>query len=56
MLPGGLRSRISGLGVYYPDGTETQRIGIVPDTPTIQGIRAGRDELIEKAVELISNQ
>jgi len=22
---------ISGIGVYYPDGTETQRIGIIPD-------------------------
>lgn len=52
-LPGGYRSRISGLGVYYPDGRETQRIGIVPDLvvrPTIAGIRAGRDEVLEAAV------
>ncbi len=56
MLPGGLRTMISGIGVYYPDGGETQRIGIVPDievTPTIEGIRAGRDELLEKAIEVI---
>jgi C-terminal processing protease CtpA/Prc len=47
---------ISGIGVYYPDGTETQRVGIVPDVeckPTIQGIREGRDEVLEKAIEII---
>ncbi len=56
-LPGGLMTCISGLGVYYPDGTRTQRIGIVPDIeihPTIQGIREGRDELLERAVEIIN--
>ena len=55
-LPGGMRTMISGIGVYYPDGTETQRIGIVPDievTVTIEGIKAGRDEVLEKAIELI---
>ena len=58
-LPGGLTTRISGIGVYYPNGKETQRIGIVPNIevhPTIQGIREGRDELIEKAIELINNE
>ncbi|MFV0591868.1 MAG: S41 family peptidase [Draconibacterium sp.] len=57
MLPGGLRTMISGIGVYYPDGTETQRVGIIPDIevkPTIKGIKEGRDELLEKAVELIN--
>ncbi len=56
-LPGGLSTRFTGLGVYYPDGGETQRIGIVPDIeikPTIKGIREGRDEVLEKALELIS--
>ena len=56
LLPGGLRTMISGIGVYYPDGTETQRIGIVPDIevkPTISGIRNEKDELLEKAIELI---
>lgn len=49
---------ISGIGIYYPDGTETQRVGIVTDIevkPTIDGIKAGRDELLEKAIELIKN-
>ncbi|MCC3156308.1 hypothetical protein LJ737_03615 [Hymenobacter sp. 15J16-1T3B] len=55
-LPGGLSTRISGIGVYYPDGRETQRIGIVPDVevkPTIEGIREGRDEVLDRAVALI---
>jgi hypothetical protein len=52
-LPGGIDSMISGIGVFYPDGTPTQRIGIVPDLvvrPTIQGIREGRDEVLEAGV------
>ena len=58
-LPGNIMTSISGIGVYYPDGTETQRIGIVPDIeikPTIKGIRAGRDELLEKAIEIINSE
>jgi C-terminal processing protease CtpA/Prc len=52
-LPGGLRTLISGIGVFYPDKSPTQRIGIVPDLevrPTIQGIREGRDEVLEAGV------
>jgi C-terminal processing protease CtpA/Prc len=48
-LPGGLRSMISGIGVFYPDKRPTQRIGIVPDVeakPTIEGIRSVRDEVL----------
>lgn len=58
-LPGGLSTMISGNGVYYPDGRETQRIGIVPDIevkPTIKGMREGRDELLEKAIEIINQE
>ena len=56
-LPGNVRTMISGIGVYYPDRTETQRVGIVPDielSPSIEGIRAGEDELLDKARELIN--
>lgn len=59
MLPGGLRTMISGIGVYYPNGKETQRVGIVPDIevkPTVKGIKEGKDELLEKAIELIKNE
>lgn len=55
-LPGGLRSMISGIGVFYPDKKQTQRIGIVADVevkPTLAGIRAGRDEVLEEAVRQI---
>jgi hypothetical protein len=58
-LPGGVRTMMSGIGIYYPDGRETQRIGIVPDIevkPTIEGIKMGKDELLEKAISLISNK
>jgi C-terminal processing protease CtpA/Prc len=56
-FPGNYKTYMTGIGVYYPDGTETQRVGIVPDIeikPTIQGVKQGRDELMEKAIELIN--
>jgi C-terminal processing protease CtpA/Prc len=56
-LPGGIRTMISGIGVYYPDGKETQRIGIIPDIeakPTIEGIKQGKDEVLEKAIQIIN--
>jgi C-terminal processing protease CtpA/Prc len=55
-LPGGLRTAISGIGVFYPDKRPTQRVGIVPDVeirPTIAGIRTGRDEVLEEGVRQI---
>lgn len=58
-LPGNLRTMITGIGVYYPDGTETQRVGIIPDIevkPTIKGIKEGRDELLEKALDVIEKE
>ncbi len=57
VLPGGIKTRFSGIGIYYADGSETQRVGIVPDIqvkPTIKGVSAKRDELIEAAIDLIS--
>ena len=55
-LPGGLRSMISGIGVFYPDKKPTQRVGIIADIeakPTIRGIRSGRDEVLEVALRHI---
>jgi carboxyl-terminal processing protease len=55
-LPGGIVTLFTGLGVYYPDGRPTQRVGIVPDIevrPTLAGLRAGRDEVLERATEYI---
>lgn len=56
-LPGGVNTLITGVGIYNPDKSQTQRIGIKPDIyiePTIQGIKEGRDELLEKAIEIIN--
>ncbi len=55
-LPGNLSTAFSGIGVFYPDKRPTQRIGIIPDVvvrPTLAGIRADRDEVLEKALRLI---
>ena len=57
-LPGNIRTMISGIGVYYPDGSETQRVGIVPDlfvTPTIEGVKQNRDIVLEEAIAIILN-
>ncbi|RYY07934.1 MAG: peptidase S41, partial [Cytophagaceae bacterium] len=56
VLPGGLKTAMSGIGIYYPNGRETQRVGLVIDVPvrpTVAGLRAGRDELLDRAIELI---
>lgn len=55
-LPGRVIFGMSSLGVYTPEGGQTQRCGLKPDIecyPTLDGIRAGKDELIEKAIEVI---
>lgn len=55
-FPGGISTGFTQIGVYYPNGKETQRIGIVPDfkvKPTINGIKEGKDEILEKAVSLV---
>jgi carboxyl-terminal processing protease len=57
-FPGGYTTWMSGLGVYYPNGKETQRIGIISDIfvkPTIEGIRSNKDEILEKAIDYIKN-
>jgi len=58
-LPGGLNTYISGIGVFYPNGKETQRIGLIPDVevkPTIKGIRQGKDEVLERAIKYINEK
>jgi len=56
-LPGGITLTFTGLGVYYPDGGKTQRVGVRIDTfvtPTIKGIREGRDEVMEAALDCLT--
>jgi C-terminal processing protease CtpA/Prc len=56
-VPGGIRITYSGHDVRHADGTQLQRVGLQPDIdakPTIAGIRSGRDEVLEKAIEYLS--
>ncbi|MCP4156400.1 MAG: hypothetical protein GY757_52290 [bacterium] len=58
-VPGGLVTYMTGLGAFYADGSPTQRIGLLPDIEvdnTIEGLRQGRDEVIERAVQFIENE
>ena len=53
VLPGNIGVSFSGHDVRHADGRQLQRLGIQPDitvAPTIAGIRAGRDEVLETAV------
>ena len=52
------RSWITGRGVYYPDGRETQRVGIAIDIEVpliLEDIKNDRDAILEKAIE-VANQ
>lgn len=53
-LPGQMTS-FSGIGALYPDGTQPQTVGVRLDIevlPTAEGLQAGRDEVLERALEL----
>ncbi|MCX6841730.1 MAG: S41 family peptidase [candidate division WOR-3 bacterium] len=55
-LPGGGRLWFTGMRVKFGDGSRFQNVGIVPDVPvapTVEGIRAGRDEVLEKGIEVL---
>jgi carboxyl-terminal processing protease len=55
-IPGGYEAWFSGLGILYPDGGQTQRKGIRVDVevkPTVEGLKAGKDEVLEAALKLI---
>ena len=58
-LPGNISTLISGIGIYYPDLTETQRIGVeinIVVKPTIKGIKEGVDEPLKAAIDFINKQ
>lgn len=55
-LPGGIKTGFSGLGWYYSDGVTVQRRGVRIDAevrPTVEGLKAGRDEILDKALEIL---
>lgn len=59
VLPGGFTVVWTGMKVVKHDGSQHHLIGIQPTIPvnrTIQGIREGRDEFLEKAIEVIKQQ
>lgn len=59
VVPGGIALGFSGQGVEAMDGTRLQRVGLKPDVlvrPTIAGIRAGRDEVLERALAWVRGQ
>ena len=56
VLPGGIMVGLTGHDVRHADGRQLQRVGLVPDIlvrPTIAGIRAGRDEVLERALSYL---
>jgi hypothetical protein len=56
-LPGGIVAWFTGLAVTYPDGRALQQVGLRPTirvAPTLAGIRAGRDEVLEAAIRYLS--
>lgn len=55
---GGFNTSFSGFGVYYPNGAQLQRKGVHIDVTvplTIKDIAAGKDAILEKALELAGN-
>ena len=52
-VPGGIWVGFSGHDVRHADGRQLQRVGLVPDVevaPTRAGLKAGKDEVLERAV------
>lgn len=57
MIPGNISLGFSGHDVRHADGRQLQQLGLQPKIlvkPTIKGIRAGRDEVLEAAVKYLT--
>jgi hypothetical protein len=57
VVPGGLTISFSGHDVRHADGRQLQRVGLKPNLlvrPTIAGIRAGRDEVLDAALKYLA--
>jgi C-terminal processing protease CtpA/Prc len=58
-LPGNLVVGFTGHDVRHADGRQLQRIGIQPHVtvrPTVKGVIAGRDEVLESAVKFLQSR
>lgn len=57
VVPGGVTIRFSARDVRNANGGKLQRLGLQPSvsvSPTIKGVRDGRDEVLEKALEYLA--
>ncbi|MFP2928636.1 S41 family peptidase [Pyxidicoccus sp. 3LG] len=55
-LPGGIWMSFTGMDFRHADGSQLQRKGLTPHVavrPTLAGVRAGRDEVLERALRLL---
>ena len=55
-IPGNITLCFSQLGMLLPNGKSFQRYGVQPDIfvqPTIKGIQAGKDEVLDRAIKFI---
>ena len=54
----GVKVNFTQLAVYWPNGEGTQGVGILPDfpiTPTLDGIKNEKDEILQKAIQLANS-
>ena len=57
LVPGGVLISFSGQDIRHANGGKLQRLGIQPNVnaaPTLTGIRSGKDETLEKAMETVA--
>src|SRR5690606_34264130 len=55
-LPGGFELYWTGMRVEKHDGSQLHNVGALPTFPverSLEGVRAGRDEMLERALELL---
>jgi len=58
-LPGGLSMSFTGMKVLKHDGSRHHGVGVLPTVPvarTLAGVRAGKDELLERAIQIVSGK
>ncbi len=58
-LPGDYKVRFTGMKVIKLDGSQHHGVGVLPDIyveKTIRGVREGRDEYLEKAIEFLNKK
>ncbi len=58
-LPGNFRVSYTGMRVIGPDGEPFQGQGLKPDVevhPTVEGLLEGRDEVLERALEVLDRE